>query len=118
MTSLRDGRIEGVLTRSGRVLVPPTEYDPDSGEDVEGFVEVGPEGTIQTWCWVAEPTRNHPLDTPFAWALIALDGADTALLHAVCGPKESLATGARVRARWRAQRRGHITDIECFEVVS
>ena len=47
------------------------------------LVEVGPGGVVETWAWVGEPTRKHPLDHPFAFALIKLDGADTALLHAV-----------------------------------
>lgn len=117
MTSLRDAKIEGVITQSGRVLVPPTEYDPETGEDINGFVEVGPDGTIETWCWVEEPTEKHPLDTPFAWALITLDGADTSIVHAVSGARSAIRCGARVQARWRQERQGHITDIECFEVI-
>ena len=117
MTGLRDGRIEGVRTRTGRVLVPPTEYDPDTGEDVGEPVEVGPGGVLKSWCWVAEPLPGHPMSIPFAWGLVQLDGADTALLHAVCGPEEGLATGVRVSAVWKEDRIGHITDLACFEVV-
>ena len=118
LTSLRDGRIEGVRCPDGRVLVPPTEYDPRTGEATADFVEVGPEGVIATWCWVPEPRPKHPLDRPFAWALIRLDGADAALLHAVDAPSaDALRTGARVRARWAAERSGSILDIECFELV-
>ena len=32
LTSLRDGRMVGSRTTAGRVLVPPLEYDPDTGE--------------------------------------------------------------------------------------
>ena len=117
MTSLRDGRIEGVRTPSGRVLVPPSEYDPQTGEDVGEFVQVGPAGTIRSWCWVSEPRADHPLPHPFAWALIVLDGADTALVHAVDGTETEMRTGMRVQPRWREERQGHITDIACFEVV-
>jgi uncharacterized OB-fold protein len=114
---LRANRIEGVRTRDGKVLVPPLEYDPQTAESVsDEFVEVGPAGTVTTWCWVSSPRSKQPLDRPFAWALIRLDGADTALLHAVdAGTPEKLRAGMRVRARWRAQCTGMITDIECFE---
>jgi uncharacterized OB-fold protein len=45
-----------------------------------------------------------------------LDGADTSLLHVVDAADESaLSTGLRVRPRWRAETRGEILDIECFE---
>jgi uncharacterized OB-fold protein len=115
-TALRDGEVVGVRTPAGRVIVPPTEYDPDTGESLADFVDVGSAGVVTTWAWVNEPRTNHPLQRPFAWALVKLDGADTALLHAVDAGEESrMATGMRVRIRWRAQRTGDIHDIECFE---
>uniref|UniRef100_UPI00352559D4 OB-fold domain-containing protein n=1 Tax=Streptomyces sanglieri TaxID=193460 RepID=UPI00352559D4 len=53
---------------------------------------------------------------PFAWVLVRLDGADTALLHALDAPgPEAVHTGMRVRIRWAAERTGAITDIACFE---
>ena len=65
LTSLRDGRIEGVRIADGRVLVPPTEYDPVTSEPVGEFVEVGPAGTVQSWTWVEEPRPGkHVLDQP------------------------------------------------------
>jgi uncharacterized OB-fold protein len=116
---LKEGVIEGIRGSDGRVLVPPLEYDPETGEDLSEFVEVGTNGTVTTWSWLAEPRSNNPLDRPFAWALIRLDGADTALLHAVDGGDEgAMRTGMRVRARWRDERQGHITDIECFEPIA
>ncbi|MEO3813718.1 OB-fold domain-containing protein [Sphaerisporangium sp. B11E5] len=118
LTELRDGRLVGVRTAEGRVLVPPLEYDPHTGEPVtQEFVPVGPTGTVRTWAWVEEPRPGHPLDRPFAWALIDLDGADTALVHAVAaGGVKAMRPGLRVRPRWRpeADRTGHITDIACF----
>jgi uncharacterized OB-fold protein len=99
------------------VLVPPTEYDPETGEPTGDFVPVGSSGTVTTWCWVTRPRPKQPLPHPFAWALIRLDGADTALLHAVdAGDPARMRTGLRVRARWRGETVGHIRDIECFEV--
>ncbi|NDU76730.1 DNA-binding protein [Actinomadura sp. DSM 109109] len=124
LSELRDGRLVGVRTADGGVLVPPSEYDPLTGEDVtEEFVEVGPVGTVTTWSWVAHPAKEHPLDRPFAWVLIRPDGADTALLHALdlgifeagARPPKFLKTGMRVRPRWRAERTGGIGDIECFQ---
>ena len=117
LTGLRDGRLTGVRTRNGRVLVPPSEYDPETAEDVtDEFVDVGPGGSVTTWSWVNQPREKQPLGKPFAWALIKLDGADTALLHVVDGGEESaMSTGMRVTVRWKEQREGMITDIECFE---
>jgi len=116
LTGLRDGRIAGIRARDGRVVCPPVEYDPVTGEPLDEFVEVADRGVVTTWTWLEQPRSNNPLDTAFAWALIRLDGADTGLLHAVdAGSAENMRTGMRARARWRAERHGHITDIECFE---
>ncbi|MDQ1431570.1 MAG: uncharacterized protein QOF40_2172, partial [Actinomycetota bacterium] len=115
MTALTDRRIIGI--RSGdRVIVPPLEWDPDTAEELaQDFVDVGPAGTVVSWSWVATPTEQHPLDRPFAFALVQLDGADTSILHAVdAGSIDAMSTGMRVAPRWRAARIGHITDIEAF----
>ena len=114
--ALKEGRIEGVRTPSGRVLVPPQEYDPETGEATGEPVEVGSSGVVTAWAWVAQPRPKHPLARPFAWALVHLDGADTALLHVVAaGSEAGMKTGMRVRARFREEREGGILDIACFE---
>jgi uncharacterized OB-fold protein len=115
-TGLRDGEIVGVKTRGGRVLVPPAEYDPQTGDDTTGdFVPVGPAGVVESWCWVAHPRASHPLDRPFAFALVKLDGADTALLHVVdAGSADRMQTGMRVRPEWADERVGSVLDIARF----
>ncbi|MFI7008722.1 OB-fold domain-containing protein [Streptomyces sp. NPDC050145] len=116
LTGLRNKVTLGVRTPTGKVLVPPVEYDPDTADELRDLVEVGTTGTVTTWAWNHAPRRGHPLGTPFAWVLVKLDGADTALLHAldVPGP-DAVHTGQRVRIRWAAEREGAITDIACFE---
>ena len=119
LTGLRDGHIEGIRTRAGRVIVPPLEYDPETGDALDDWVPLSDQGAVQSWAWVSDPLRLHPLQRPFAWALIRLDGADTAMLHAVdTGGKDTLESGTRVRARWAEERVGSVRDILCFEVVS
>ncbi len=116
MTGLRDGKLVGVRSTDGRVLCPPCEWDPETGEPLDlDFVEVGPGGVVQTWSWVSEPTKKHPVQQPFAFALIKLDGADTALVHAVdAGSIDAMSTGMRVTPRWKDERAGRIDDIEAF----
>ncbi len=114
--ALRDARVLGIRTKSGRVICPPIEYDPETAAELTELVEVGSAGVVTAWAWVGEPRAQHPLQRPFAWALVKLDGADTSMLHAVAAPEErAMRTGMRVRVRWREQREGHIRDIECFE---
>ena len=113
---LEERRIIGVRAADGRVLVPPQEYD-ESGEATTGeFVEVGQSGVVTAWTWISEPRPKHPLQRPFAFALVRVDGADTAMLHVVdAGDESSIHSGMRVRARWRDETRGEIQDIACFE---
>ena len=119
LTELRQRRIVGNRASDGRVIVPPMEYDPDTAEALEEFVAVGEQGEIVSWCWVKEPRDAHPMDQPFAWALIRLDGADVPMLHCVAAEAESaLRTGARVQVVWAEQPRGYIDDIRCFELVA
>ncbi|MFI8853018.1 Zn-ribbon domain-containing OB-fold protein [Streptomyces sp. NPDC053499] len=117
LSGLRDRTVLGVQASDGRVVVPPTEYDPVTSEEIRDLVEVGQEGTVTTWSWNGNPRRGQPLRHPFAWVLVRLDGADTALLHALDAPEgpDSVSTGMRVRIRWAADRAGTITDIACFE---
>ncbi|GAB2615022.1 OB-fold nucleic acid binding domain-containing protein [Streptomyces capparidis] len=116
LTGLRERVVLGAATPGGRVLVPPAEYDPDTAEELRDLVEVGQSGTVTTWAWNPAPRPRQPLARPFAWVLVRLDGADTALLHALDAPgPEAVRTGMRVRVRWAEERRGAITDIACFE---
>ena len=111
MSGLRDGRVLGARLADGRVAVPPPEYDPVSHDAVTDFVEVRQTGTVTTWTWVSSPVPGQPLEHPFAFALVLLDGADTPILHAVdAGSPEAMATGMRVHVRWRDDRQGHIQD--------
>lgn len=115
LTALTQERLIGI--RSGaRVLCPPLEWDPETGAELaHDFVDVGPAGTVESWCWVADPTEQHPLDHPFAFATVRLDGADTALVHVVdAGTPDAMSVGMRVAPRWKAERRGHLTDLEAF----
>ncbi|MFJ8849153.1 Zn-ribbon domain-containing OB-fold protein [Streptomyces sp. NPDC102437] len=116
LTGLRERTVLGVSTAGGKVLVPPVEYDPVTAEEIREMTEVAATGTVTTWAWNPAPRPAQPLATPFAWVLVRLDGADTALLHALDAPgPDAVRSGMRVRIRWAAERTGAITDIACFE---
>lgn len=116
LTGLRERRIEGTRGVDGRVHVPPAEFDPVTGAPLTEWVPVGTTGIVETWSWQAEPLAGQPLDRPFAWALVRLDGADTSMLHAVdVGTPDAVSAGMRVRVRWADEPAAAITDIACFE---
>src|ERR1700752_1666870 len=98
LTGLRDGKVVGIKGTGGRVIVPPTEYDPETGEETSDVVEVGPEGTVTSWSWVARPREKHPLAEPFAWVLVQFDGADTSCLHVLpAASPDEVSTGMGAR---------------------
>ena len=116
MTGLRDRTVLGGRAADGRVIVPPSEYDPATHEPLTDLVPVGPGGTVATWSWVSAPVPGQPFDRPFAYALVLLDGADTPMLHAVDVPSpDRIRTGMRVQVRWADETVGDIRDIACFE---
>jgi uncharacterized OB-fold protein len=115
LTGLRERVVLGARGSDGRVLCPPAEYDPVTAEELTELVPLGQFGTVTTWAWNERPRPYQPLDTPFAWVLVRLDGADTALLHALDAPRHAVRAGMRVAIRWADERSGAITDIACFE---
>ncbi|MEB3021699.1 Zn-ribbon domain-containing OB-fold protein [[Mycobacterium] crassicus] len=118
-TALRERRIVGVRGTDGRVYVPPAEYDPVSYEQLSEIVPVAAVGTVVSWSWQPAPLEGQPLDTPFAWALIKLDGADVPLLHVVAADSpKAISVGTRVHAHWVDEPVGAITDIAYFAIGS
>ena len=110
-TALRDRKILGMRRADGSVMVPPKEYDPDTGQALDEWVEVSDQGVVRSWSWVSRPRRQQPFDHPFAYALVQLDGSDTPFIHVVDRVDEAgMKTGMRVKARWAEETVGAITD--------
>ena len=110
-TALRDRKLLGIRRSDGSVMIPPKEYDPDTGRSLDEWVEVSDQGVVQSWSWVDHPRRQQPFDHPFAYALVQLDGSDTPFIHVVDVPSEaSMKTGMRVQVRWAEETTGVITD--------
>lgn len=114
-TELKDQKVLGIKGSQGQVICPPLEYDPQTSDALSEFVELSDTGVVKTWSWVAEPMDKHPLQTPFAWVLVQIDGADTSMLHMLDASKEQVKTGMKVKIRWAENRVGNIHDIACFE---
>ena len=120
LTAFRDDkRIWGLkCPECSRVVVPAQDYCDICARDMSEWVEVGPEGQIVTWTVVRRDHSLYPHSTPFAYALVKLDGADTALLHTVLADDyDAITTGAKVRPVWKDERTGHIRDLDHFALV-
>ena len=119
LAGLREGKLLGIRGKDGRVLTPPLQYDPETGEKLdEDLVPVGPEGTVVAWTWVDDPSPKHPLDRPFAFALVRPDGADSSMAGAVdAGSADAMSSGMKVRPRFKSDPHNLITDLEAWEPV-
>jgi uncharacterized OB-fold protein len=113
-------KIWGQRVSGQGVVVPPTGYSEVDAAPAGEWVEVKDAGTVTAVAKVHRPIEGlHPAATPFAFVLIKLDGADTALAHIVTDDFARARVGARVQAVWKTddQRVGSMRDIACFRVI-
>ncbi len=113
-------RIWGEKLADGHVVVPPVGYDERNGGTGGTWIEVKPVGTVTAVARVQQPiAKLHPSERPFAFVLVKLDGADTAMAHVVTGDVAKVRVGSRVEAVWKAdaERVGSIRDIATFKVI-
>jgi len=77
-------KIWGQRVAGQGVVVPPLGYSEADGSAGGEWVEVKPTGVVTAVAIVREPIAGlHPFTAPFAFVLVKLDGADTALAHVV-----------------------------------
>src|SRR5262249_17965210 len=104
-------RIWGQRVAGQGVVVPPTGYSEIDASAGGGWVEVADAGVIAAAAIVHEAVEGlHPCPAPFAFVLVRLDGADTAMPHVVRDDLSRVKVGARVQAVWAAdeQRSGSL----------
>lgn len=102
-----------------RVLAPPRGFCERCFVDTDDWVEIGPEGRIESFTVTPNDLGAGP-EAPFALAYVQLDGADTAMVNVLEGldlsdpdaAAESLSVGDRVEAvpEPADEREGRITD--------
>ncbi len=120
MSALRHRQILGGVLSDGRVVVPPPEYDPithaaghrgGAGRATRASSRPGPGSP--------EPVDDQPLDRPFAFAQVLLDGADAPLLHAVAvdSPPADRDRDAGAGPLGRRDQPARSRDIACFEPI-
>ncbi len=115
-----DKAIWGRRVAGQGVVVPPLDYSEVDGSGGGEWVQVADQGVVTAVAVVGRPIeRLHPFPTPFAFVLVRLDGADTAMVHVVKDRIDAVKVGSRVRVVWApdGERQGTIRDILCFEVL-
>lgn len=123
---LKEEKILGTRCKNcNKVLVPARTFCPRCYEDMEEWVEVGPEGTVDTWCLVDYKYYGQIKEPPYIIAQIRLDGADCGMTHFIGGfdlsdpdkVRGKIKTGTRVNAVWNKEKHADIYDIAYFEPV-
>jgi uncharacterized OB-fold protein len=111
-------KIWGQRVEGQGIVVPPLGYSELDASAGCAWVEVKPTGTVTAVAGVRTPLDHlHPSDAPFAFVLVRLDGADTALAHIVTDGHERVAVGSRVEVVWAEERTGTIRDIARFRLL-
>ena len=84
----------------------------------ENMVEIGPEGTLETFTRINYSEPVHPEGFTQVYGIIRMDGADTGIAHMIRAENyESLKTGMRMTPVFTEAPSGNILDIKYFEPV-
>jgi uncharacterized OB-fold protein len=121
LAGLRDQRrIWGQRVPGQGVVVPPLGYSETDGAAGGEWVAVANTGVVTAVAVVHDAVEGlHPAPAPFAFILVRLDGADTALPHIATVGLDRLRIGSRVEAVWKpdGERVGSIRDIAGFRPI-
>jgi uncharacterized OB-fold protein len=99
-----------------RVYVPSRSICPKCVCRMDEWVEVSDKGTVLTYSVVHYKEPTHPVEPPFVYGIIQLDGADTGIVHFIAGvDQDGLRVGMRVQAVFSEERKGNMLDIKHFK---
>jgi uncharacterized protein len=118
LTELRDHqKILGIkCPQCHQVYVPPRAVCYKCFCDMNEFVEVSTTGTLITYSIVYRSEPFYPVEPPFVFGIIKLDGADTGLAHFINEVDlQYIKEGMRVTAVFKKERIGSILDINYFK---
>jgi uncharacterized OB-fold protein len=116
---LRDNqKIMGIrCPQCDKVLMPPrSDCVKCFGKlDESMFVELSGKGTLTSYTVVHYSEPMHPMNAPFAYGIIRLDGADTGLTHFLGEVDlDEVSVGMKVEPVFKEKREGNILDIKYF----
>ena len=102
-----------------KVYLPPRVVCSTCYGQLDEWVDLDGKGTLQTYVVVHYALQVHPVEPPFAYGIIKLDGADTGLTH-LLGEMDlnEISMGMRVEPVFREERQGNILDIKYFRPIS
>jgi uncharacterized OB-fold protein len=121
LIELRDNkRFMGVKCPTcNRVYVPPRSTCKECFGQLDEWVEVSDKGTLLTYTVVHRPHPVQPMEPPFAYGIVQLEGADTGFVHLLGEVDfDQLRIGMKVQTVFKEERVGDILDIEYFKPLA
>jgi uncharacterized protein len=102
-----------------RVLLPARKSCSLCFQETEEWVAVGPAGTVKSFTVARYQVPHLKTPPPIVYALIQLDGADTAFIHRLAEVDiDAVKIGLRVSAVFAEQPAGNILDIDYFKPIA
>ena len=120
LTEIRDNsKIVGTRCHNcDMVWVPARSTCIKCFASLKDFVEVSDTGTITSYSVVNHSESFYPDKSPFVFAIIQLEGADTGLVHLIGEvDPDDVKMGMKVKAVFKGKRIGSIRDIRYFKPV-
>jgi len=117
------GRILGIrCTKCQSVLLPPREVCDVCYVRTGTWAEVADIGVLQAFSIIHLKFIGQTREPPYVYAEIVLDGAATKIIHVLDGvdvatAPQWLKPGMRVKAVWKPERKGSLSDIDHFELI-
>lgn len=118
------GRIMGIrCTKCQSVLLPPREICDACYAKTGTWADVADTGVLQAFSIIHLKFIGQTREPPYVYAEIVLDGAATKIIHVLDGidiaaAPRTLKPGMRVKAVWKPERKGSLSDIDHFELIT
>lgn len=116
---MKEKKIRGIKCEEcGTVYVPGPTYCRKCFIDIDEVVDCSDEGVIMSFCAEMADIRGNPVDEPQVPAMIKFDGADTWFIGTVHNVDwKTVKIGQKVKAVWKDEPEGNLSDILRFERV-
>ena len=101
-----------------KTFIPPRKTCPVCFGTEMKWVDLSDEGTVVSYTVARRQLASIPKKVPVIFGLIKLDGADTAMIHYIEEVEpEAVKIGMKVKAKFAAERKAGMQDIEYFAPV-
>jgi len=101
-----------------KVYVPPRSTCKDCFAQLNEWVDVSDKGTLLNYTVVHHAHVAQPVQPPFAYGIVQLDGADTGFVHMLGEVDfDRLEIGMRVQAVFNDERTASVLDIKHFKPI-